>query len=201
MASVGNLSDDRCEPEAVPFLIHLALQIVLAVRASEVMAVRIAQDLNDYVWADTGKAAESDHEITFLDGEKLGVGHRRVRSHFQKETARWFFPTGPRSVRQKLPASVVIARVGHIAIMVLILATIPGRVGARPMMIAVAVVVIAIPITYRDIAEVNADNSASRSRSGECRWDKNQRRGQNGPFERFHERLPFEMPFARVTGR
>ena len=90
-----------------------------------------------------------------------------------------------------LPASVVVVGVSHVTIMVVILATISRRIRVTPAVIAMALIVIAIPITYRDIAKVDGNSGAGGSRRCECAGEYDQRRGQNDPFERFHVGVPF----------
>ena len=94
-------------------------------------------------------------------------------------------------LRWSLPVSVVVARVAHVAIMVVVLGAVSVCIPTCPPMIAVALVVVAIAITYGDIAEVDGDTSSGGGWGCECAWHENQGRGQNGPFEQFHASLPF----------
>src|ERR1700754_911160 len=75
--------------------------------------------------------------------------------------ARWLLPPGLFAEQMpKLPASIVVTGVRHVPVMVMKLATITGRIRASPMMIAMTLVVVAIPISYGDIAEVDGNCGA-----------------------------------------
>src|SRR6185437_5074459 len=90
-----------------------------------------------------------------------------------------------------VPGPVVVARVSHVTILVMILGPISLRVPARPPMIAVTLIVVAVPIAEGDVAEVDADDCARGRGSGKNRRQDDKGRGQHRPFEQFHANLPF----------
>src|ERR1700759_623834 len=77
-----------------------------------------------------------------------------------------------------LPGPVVVAGVSHVPIMVVILGAVPFGIPTGPVMIAMALVVIAVAIANGDAAEVDADDGARGCGGRECGWQDDKRRGQ-----------------------